>query len=671
VDFGYEPGRPILHGVSVVVQPGSTVAIVGPTGSGKSTLLNLVPRLFDPTRGRVTIDEHDLRTLTLQSVREQVSLVQQDTVLFGLSLAENIRYGCPEATDEELKRAAEAAGLAGFVAELPEGFETVLSERGASLSGGQRQRVAIARALVRRTPILLLDEPTTGLDPAARHGVSNTLERLIEQTTTLLVTHDMDLARRADEIVVLEHGRLVDRGTYDELSAHSEEFRRVAGLPERAARSSRRRTSRSPRRALFYSHNGVGVGHLQRQIDLAMAFRARHPDSVVLLASGSHAASMFKIPAGIDYVKLPSLRKIDGRTWIPRELPLPLRDVIELRTDLLQETVRSVSPDLLVADFMPAGPYGELLPALTELERSGGRAVVGFRDVLDEPASVREIWRETGVYDVLRKYYSAICVYGDRRMLDFAQAYGLDDDLASRLHYCGYLGRSAPASNGSAGTPERPLVVATSGGGVDGPALLETFVRAAGHLQPRVGGTWTAVTGPLMDDDDHARIASLAEHGGVTVHRLVPDLRDTVAVADCVVSMAGYNTVCDIMSYRRPSVLVPREEPSKEQCLRAGRLREWDVADVVHAEELRPTGLADAIETALRRSAPPAAPVPLGGLKRAVDVFDSLCDATETGGETSRDGTEAVGGPDALENLSPELVLISPPELAANARQRL
>src|SRR5262249_37229959 len=162
--------------------------------------------------------------------------------------------------------------------------------------------------------------------------------------------------------------------------------------------------------------------------------------------------------------------KIDGRTWIPRELPLPLRDVIELRTDLLQETVRSVSPDLFVADFMPAGPYGELLPALTELERSGGRAVGGFRGVLEEPASVRQIWRETGVYDVLRKYYSAICVYGDRRMLDFVQAYGLDDDLASRLNYCGYLGRSAPASNGSAGTPERPLVVATSGGGVDGPA---------------------------------------------------------------------------------------------------------------------------------------------------------------------------------------------------------
>ena len=260
---------------------------------------------------------------------------------------------------------------------------------------------------------------------------------------------------------------------------------------------------------------------------------------------------------------------------------------------------------------------------------------------------------------MLRKHYSAICVYGDLRMLDFVQAYGLDEDLASRLHYCGYLGRPTPARNGSPGTPERPLVVATSGGGVDGPALLETFVQAAGRLQRRMGGTWTAVTGPLMDDDDHARIVSLAEHDHVTVQRLDPDLRNTVAAADCVVSMAGYNTVCDIMSYCRPSVLVPREQPSKEQRLRAERLREWGVAEVVHADELRPAGLADAIENALGRHAPTTAPVPLGGLERAVEVFDGLCAETEV----ASDGL--------LEHVSPELVLVSPAESAAGVREGL
>jgi ATP-binding cassette subfamily B protein len=676
VEFRYEPATPILHDVSLAVEPGSTVAVVGTTGSGKSTLLNLVPRLFDPTQGRVTIDGHDLRSLTLQSVREQVSVVQQEAVLFGVSIAENIRYGCPEATHERVEQAAEAAGLAEFVAELPEGYDTILSERGMSLSGGQRQRVAIARALVRRTPILLLDEPTTGLDPAARNGVLNALERLIERTTTLVATHDMELARHADEIVILEHGRAVARGTYDELAAHSDEFRRLVGLV-RPARKSRVRAPRSPRRVLFYSHNGVGVGHLQRQLDLATAFRDRHPDSVVLLASGSHAASMFSIPTGIDYVKLPSLRKVGGGMWTPRELPLPLRDVIELRTELLQKTVRKVSPDLLVADFMPAGPYGELLPALEELERGGGRAVIGFRDVLDEPATVRQIWVEARIYEVLRRHYSAICVYGDPRMLDFIDAYGLDDELASRLHYCGYLGRGAPSANGSARLAQRPVILATSGGGVDGPNLLETFVRAAGRLRPSVGGTWIAVSGPLMGDADHARILALGECHGVTVHRLVPELRNTLATADCVVSMAGYNTVCDILSFARRSVLVPREQPSKEQLLRARRLREWGLAEVVHSQELQTTRLAEAIESTLAWRTLPRPPVPLAGLRRAVDIFDGVCDDTAIGSEIHpplhESGSEqaAVISTNGADQLSPELVLISPPEIAAQARQLL
>jgi ATP-binding cassette subfamily B protein len=680
VHFEYEPGKRVLPGVSAVVEPGSTVAVVGPTGSGKSTLVNLVPRLFDPTKGRVTIDGHDLRALTLQSIRDQVSLVQQETVLFGLSIAENIRYGCPDATDAEMEQAAEAAGLGDFVGELPDGFDTVLTERGTSLSGGQRQRVAIARALVRRTPILLLDEPTTGLDPAARRGVHEALDRLMHESTTLVVTHDMELARRADEIIVLEHGRVVDRGTYEELSAHSQEFRSLAGLAEEARPPRKTRTSRAGNRALFYSHNGVGVGHLQRQLDLATAYRERHPDSVVLVASGSHGASLFKIPPGIDYVKLPSLQMVDRyRTWTPRELPLPLRDVIDLRSELLQKTVRTVSPDLLVADFMPAGPYGELLPALDELERSGGRAVAGFRDVIDDPGFVRELWTEAGTYEVLRRHYASICVYGDPRTLDFVTAYGLDDELASRVRYCGYLGRRNPGENRGTAEHEHPFVLATSGGGVDGPALLENFVRAAASLQPQRGGTWLAVTGPLMSDDDHARIAALAEADAVDVHRFIPELRNTIAAADCVVSMAGYNTVCDIMSYRRRSVLVPRAQPSKEQSLRAQRLREWGVADVIQAEELRPEALADAIETALAEPALPSEPLPLGGVEEALNVFDGVCEhesgadlgaespASDENGRRPQVVDGYREGPRSHEPVTPELALVDPELRVADA----
>jgi ATP-binding cassette subfamily B protein len=217
VYFAYVPGENVLCNVSLELPAGRCVALVGPTGSGKSTLLSLLPRLLDPTSGRVTFDGKDVRDLTLQSVRSQMAIIQQETVLMGLTIAENIRYGRPEASDEQVLAAALDAGLGPLVAQLPDGLDTVVAERGASLSGGERQRVAIARALVLEAPILLLDEPTTGLDAATKRGVVETLLRVVEGRATLLITHDLALASRADEIVVLVSGRVVARGSYADI----------------------------------------------------------------------------------------------------------------------------------------------------------------------------------------------------------------------------------------------------------------------------------------------------------------------------------------------------------------------------------------------------------------------------------------------------------------------
>jgi ATP-binding cassette subfamily B protein len=229
VSFGYDPDRQVLHRLSFSVAAGSRVAIVGRTGSGKSTLLSLVPRLFDPVTGRVLVDGHDLRDYTLESLRAQVSLVQQEPILFGLSVAENIRYGCPDASDEEVQAAARAAGMDDFVEQLRDGYDTVLTERGASLSGGQRQRVTIARALVRKSPMLVLDEPTSGLDATTERGILDALRTLMHSTTTLLATHNMDLVREADEIIILEGGRILNRGTYGVLIQRSLAFQRLVG----------------------------------------------------------------------------------------------------------------------------------------------------------------------------------------------------------------------------------------------------------------------------------------------------------------------------------------------------------------------------------------------------------------------------------------------------------
>src|SRR5262249_26983849 len=177
----------------------------------------------------VIIDGNDVRDYTLESLRAQVSTVQQESILFGLSVAENIRYGAPDADDEEVHAAARAAGMGDFVETLPDGYDTILAERGASLSGGQRQRVAIARALVRRSPIVVLDEPTSGLDAVTERGILDALLGLMESRTTLLVTHHMSLVRQCDEVVVLEHGEIVAQGTYEDLIKRSPQFRRWCG----------------------------------------------------------------------------------------------------------------------------------------------------------------------------------------------------------------------------------------------------------------------------------------------------------------------------------------------------------------------------------------------------------------------------------------------------------
>jgi ATP-binding cassette subfamily B protein/subfamily B ATP-binding cassette protein MsbA len=219
VRFGYEPGREVLHGVSLEVRPGETLALVGPTGAGKSTLMSLIPRFFDPWEGRVTIDGVDVRDAQLASVREQVALVLQEPLLLPLTVAENIAYGRPGASAGEVMAAAETANADGFIRRLPEGYETVLAERGATLSGGEKQRLSIARALLKDAPILILDEPTSALDAATEHLLFEALERLMKGRTTFIIAHRLSTVQRADRIAVLESGRVVEVGDHEALLA--------------------------------------------------------------------------------------------------------------------------------------------------------------------------------------------------------------------------------------------------------------------------------------------------------------------------------------------------------------------------------------------------------------------------------------------------------------------
>lgn len=217
VGFAYEPGHPTLHDVDFEVHPGQYVALVGPSGAGKSTLTSLLLRLYDPTRGRVLIDGRDIRDYTIESLRSQVSVVLQGTILFAASVRDNIAYGAPHATPEAIEAAARLANAHAFIQALPRGYDTVLGERGVTLSAGQRQRISVARTAVRATPILILDEPTTGLDEENEGAVTEALTRLARDRTTFLITHDLHLAPRADLILYIDNGRVAERGTHAEL----------------------------------------------------------------------------------------------------------------------------------------------------------------------------------------------------------------------------------------------------------------------------------------------------------------------------------------------------------------------------------------------------------------------------------------------------------------------
>ena len=236
VSFSYDERSPVLRDVSFQIEPGQVAAFVGPSGTGKTTVVSLIARFYDPTAGTVMIGGRDVRAFTQKSVRDQMSFVLQSTLLFRASIWENIAYGRPDASRADIVEAARLANAHEFIEQLPEGYDTVLGERGQTLSGGEQQRIAVARAVIRNTPILLLDEPTTGLDAASEHAVLEAVLRLMQRRTCVVIAHDLDIVRRADVIFVIHDAELVEQGTHDDLVKRGGVYARLHDIQAGSAR---------------------------------------------------------------------------------------------------------------------------------------------------------------------------------------------------------------------------------------------------------------------------------------------------------------------------------------------------------------------------------------------------------------------------------------------------
>lgn len=233
VEFSYIADHKVLKGVDFTIKPGQFAAFVGPTGSGKSTIINLIHRFYDPTAGHILIDGNDIRNYTIDSLRHQLSLVLQEPFLFNTSIAQNIAYGKPDATRAEIYRAAKLANAVEFIEQLPNGFDTIIAERGVTLSGGQRQRIAIARAIIRNAPILILDEPTIGLDAASEELVLKALSNLIADRTALVIAHRLSTIRNADIIFVINEGTIVEAGSHQQLMAQNGLYKHLYDIQNR------------------------------------------------------------------------------------------------------------------------------------------------------------------------------------------------------------------------------------------------------------------------------------------------------------------------------------------------------------------------------------------------------------------------------------------------------
>lgn len=383
----------------------------------------------------------------------------------------------------------------------------------------------------------------------------------------------------------------------------------------------------------MYSHDALGLGHMRRNLAIAEVL-TRTRSQPVLLIAGAREATAFPMPPGVDCVALPAMRKRSNGKYVPRSLGLSFERLIGLRAGTIRAALESFAPEALIVDKVALGLGRELEAGLRSLKARGRtRLILGIRDVLDEPATARREWREAGNDAVIRELYDAVWIYGDPRVYDPVAEYDFCDEVARKVRYTGYLDRHDPTRAELSKDvealrrlelPGGRLWLCLVGGGEDGFRLAESFARV--NFPSDASGV--IVAGPFMSRQELRALRRLArDRVRLGLLEFVEEPRDLIGLADSVVAMAGYNTTCEVLSFRKRALVVPRITTRREQLIRAERLRELGLLDMLHPDELSPTALTDWLSSGPSPSGPVAAGraddrIDMRGLERIPTLLD-------------------------------------------------
>jgi predicted glycosyltransferase len=382
-------------------------------------------------------------------------------------------------------------------------------------------------------------------------------------------------------------------------------------------------------RIVLYSHDTMGLGHVRRNLLIAQAFSKSHFEPDILLMTGIPEAARFSKPTGVDCIVLPSLYKEQDGAYRSRHLRIPLREIIELRRQILYTSISTFNPNVLIVDGVPWGAVNELDLTLEYLRQKGNTiCILGMRDVWDEPSVIRREWDQRRNNEAIRRYYSQIWIYGDSAVYNAVQEYRLPPDTSSKVVYTGYLNSTTRLDSelkhekysADLSLPNGPFVLCITGGGQDGIKLTEAFINAE---LPAVSNA-IVVTGPHMDSGIRRRLHRITEgNKRITLIDFVSEPSLLMQYADCVISMGGYNTICEIMSFGKRALVVPRVIPRKEQLIRAQRLHELGMIDILHPDDLAPAAITKWLQDNMGK---PAIKVQtsMNGLTQVTQLLESL-----------------------------------------------